>query len=328
MTGISELTRRLLCFSMLDGVGGSALQKIGSYQAFISETEQDVAQRVKAVEKALQTAGAFEKAQSLAAQQIERCQQDDVRILSRFDPDYPVLLASTRQDPALLYVRGSFHRTPERSVAIIGTRTPTPHGQEITARVTRIFVENGWSVVSGLALGCDRIAHRTALAHKGHTLAVLAHGLHTIAPSQNRRLAEEILEQGGALVSEYPMGRDALPRQFVKRDLIQAGLSQGVAMIQSGRAGGSLHASRAALEYDRLLIVPYPTQLDLENREPVIEANRILARGPADEQCELLGCKPAALRNRLVVRGRDDYPALLQRLDIRASFHMTPRVPE
>jgi DNA processing protein len=91
---------------------------------------------------------------------------------------------------------------------------------------------------------------------------VLAHGLQTVAPRQHQSLADDILAGGGALLSEFPFGRPPLPPQFVKRDRTQAGLAQGVVMIQSDVRGGSLHAARAALVYQRWLAVPYPTGKD------------------------------------------------------------------
>jgi DNA processing protein len=105
--------------------------------------------------------------------------------------------------------------------------------------LTRYWAEKGWSIVSGLALGCDAIAHRTAVEVRAHTVAVLAHGLHTIAPAQHRKLPEDILEAGGALESEFPFGKAPLPAQFAKRDRTQAGLAQAVLPIQSDLTGGS-----------------------------------------------------------------------------------------
>jgi DNA processing protein len=158
-----------------------------------------------------------------------------------------------------------------------------------------------------LALGCDAIAHSTALRAKGHTLAVLAHGLQTLVPTQHQSLADAILAGGGALLSEFPFGRPPIAQQFVKRDSTQAGLAQGVVMIQSDVRGGSLHASRAALDYQRWLAVPYPTDKDLEKAEPKIQANLLLAHGTPHQKADLLRCAPEALDHVMILRGRDDY---------------------
>jgi DNA processing protein len=182
----------------------------------------------------------------------------------------------------------------------------------ITRRITDFFCSQRWSVVSGLALGCDGIAHRAAIEAGGHTVAVLAHGLQTVSPSQHRKLAEEILSSGGALVSEYRFGQGAMPNQFVKRDRTQAGLSRGVVMIQSDLKGGSLHASRAALDYERWLAVPYPTAADQQANEPKIQANLMIANSGADiDRANLLKCHISRLSKVIVLRAREEYPQLV-----------------
>ena len=143
-------------------------------------------------------------------------------------------------------------------------------------------------------------------------MAVLAHGLQTIAPSKHRKLAEDILNAGGALVSQYPIGRDAIPQQFVQRDKTQAGLAQGVVMVQSDLQGGSLHASRASIEYGRWLAVPYPTEQDRGRDEPKIQANLMLSDGSDAERLDLLRRKDnSGLDRILVLRGKEDYARCL-----------------
>lgn len=311
MTEISSLTGRLLAFSMLGGVGPATLRKIASHPNFEIETIDDVAARLPPVKKAFGISGAWSTALIHAEEQAEAAGQIDARILSPLDPEYPSLLSSTKDDPFIIYVRGTLAPDPESSVAIIGTRHPTQHGEVIATRITKFFVENGWSIVSGLALGCDSVAHQAALEARGHTVAVLAHGLHTISPAQHKRLAEKILEQGGALVSEYPFGRDAIPQQFVKRDKTQAGLAQGVVMIQSDKNGGSMHASRAALEYGRWLAVPYPTEQDRNPGNPKIEANILLASGTIQDKLGLMRCREPDIERIIILRAKEDYPALI-----------------
>ena len=139
---------------------------------------------------------------------------------------------------------------------------------------------------------------------------MLAHGLHTIAPKSNERLAERILANGGALVSEFVFGEDPIPRNFATRDKTQAGMSRGVVMIQSDLIGGSLHASRASLGYGRILAVPTVTERDLANREPKAEANRVLTDGSDSEKLELLKCKSIDLKKLFPIRSKDDYASL------------------
>ncbi len=297
--------------SFLSGVGPATLRKASQVFGFEDKSVEQLAAEIPALKSAL-SAGGWEDTLVKAEEQLDLAERSGCIILSPMDQDYPKLLAATKDDPFLLWVRGALAPKSEKSVAIIGTREPTDHGKLIAKRMTRYFVEQGWSVVSGLALGCDGIAHQEAVDASGHTVAVLAHGLQTIAPSKHRKLAEDILNAGGALVSQYPIGRDAIPQQFVQRDKTQAGMAQGVVMIQSDLQGGSLHASRAAIDYGRWLAVPYPTQQDQARNEPKIQANLRLADGGDAERLDLLRRKDSSGLDRiLVLRSKEDYARCL-----------------
>ncbi len=330
MNLISAPTRVLLTLSALKGVGPAALRKVAAIPIFWECTLKEWAAAVPQIARAIdgQEETAWKIAQAWANEQEDAADKHRSRIVSAVDGDYPQLLAATKDDPFLLYVKGKLAPDPERSVAIIGTREPTPHGVLIAKRITQFFVEQRWSVVSGLALGCDSIAHQAALDAGGHTVAVMAHGLQMVAPSRHRKLAQDILDAGGALVSEYPFGRDAMGSQFVKRDRTQAGMAQGVVMVQSDLKGGSLHASRAALDYKRWLAVPYPTDKDRDSAEPKVQANLMIADGVDSQRADLLRCPLDALRLVEVVRSRDDYLKLIgQHSTADGSIALDPKVP-
>lgn len=311
MSEISPATGKLLALSMLRGIGPATLRRMAGMANFETATPESLSHEFSANSTILRDSQAWSLALDEAEQQTEKAQRHNARILSPLDPDYPKLLSATKDDPFLLFVRGTFAPEPTQSVAVIGTREPTHHGTIIAQRITQYLAEQGWSTVSGLAKGCDAIAHQAALDGSGHTVAVLAHGLHTVAPKTNLRLAEDILDKGGALVSEYRFGVEPRPEFFVKRDRIQAGLAQGVVMIQSDLKGGSLHASRAALDYGRWLAVPYPTDPDRLNREPKVQANMIIAEGSEQERAELLRCPATALARIFILRSRQDYAGML-----------------
>ncbi len=314
MHNISSKTLRILALSRLRGVGPVALKKASSFFAFERLSIGEIAAAIPAVAKATIDRGAWIEAQDGAANQAVQAEKIGARIISPADDEYPPLLSSTRDDPSLLFVKGCLTSRTKRAVAIIGTREPTEHGAIVATRMAAFFSEQGWSVVSGLALGCDAIAHQATIDAGGHTVAVLAHGLHMVAPARHRRLAEDILSKGGALVSEFPVGQNALPQQFVKRDRTQAGLAEGVVMVQSDLKGGSLHASRASLDYGRWLAIPYPTTRDFENMEPKIQANLVLTDGSDSEKTDLLRCNNEALANVIPIRNKGDYAVLLNQL--------------
>jgi DNA processing protein len=332
MNVISTPTRRLLALSRLAGVGPATLRKIAAVPDFEQLDIRELSSQMPALERATDDPSAWDAAQEDAAKQIQEAGKYEACILSAKDADYPRLLASTKDDPFLLYVRGNLAPNANGSVAIIGTREPTQHGQLIATRITQFFAENHWSVVSGLAIGCDAIAHQSALDAGCHTVAVLAHGLQMIAPVRHRKLAEDILSAGGALVSEYPFGREVQKQQYVKRDRTQAGMAQGVVMIQSDLTGGSLHASRAALDYGRWLAVPYPTPKDRERGESKIQANLVIAEGSDAQRSELLRCTTGALERIIVLGSKEDYLLMIEErgtelLDKDRAPHREKRTP-
>ena len=325
MNEISVKTKQLLTFSMLRGIGPATLRKVAGVPNFELLSNEELSYQVPIISKVLHDKGVWEKAVDDAERQIEEARRYTAHIFSPLDSEYPPLLAGTKDDPFLLFVRGRLARIPSQSVAIIGTRKPTAHGVLIARRTAQFFVESQWSVVSGLAIGCDETAHQAALDAGGHTVAVLAHGLHTIAPVRHRKLAEDIISSGGALVSEFRFGQEARPELFVKRDLTQAGMACGVVMIQSDMRGGSLHASRAALSYKRWLAVPYPTERDVSNKEPKIQANLMIAEGNGDDRKELLCCSQSELDRVMILRGKDDYPKMIEKLSTKEAAQNPPQ---
>lgn len=316
----SDDTRKLLICSKLKGIGPKALTEIAAVKNFSAISIRELGTLHKKLSSIiLHDDSILEEAERIADYDIKQSLKYDCRIISFLDREYPPLLQSCTDKPAILYVKGNWHINPDKSIAVIGTREPTKHGEIIAERISGYFIEQGWSIVSGLAIGCDTIAHRTAVDMNGHTIAVLSHGLHTIAPKQNASLAERILENGGALITEYPFGVEARPHQFVARDRIQAALSKAVVMVQSDIKGGSLHASRAAIDYGRILAIPYPTPADISAQETKIGANLLLSDGSADQKLELLKCSAKELDNLFIIKDKSDYSALIEKINDNSS---------
>jgi DNA processing protein len=304
---MTPLAWRLFEISHLRGVGPKTLRGLAARPSLASAGVEDLRWMDARLARALNEPGAFEQAQSLAQQQLEQADRQDAFILSSVDSDFPALLRKTSDAPMFLFVRGALASLGERSISVIGTREPSRHGVLTAERLTQYFAGRGWTIVSGLALGCDAAAHRAAISAGEKTVAVLAHGLQTVAPLQHAELAEEIVATAGALVTEYAYGVEPAPHQFVQRDRIRAGLSRGVVMIQSDLEGSSLHASRTALRYGRLLAVPRPTSADVDAASPKIKANLLLTDGSDDEKVEILQCGKAALSRIRILSSRDDY---------------------
>jgi DNA processing protein len=203
---------------------------------------------------------------SKAEETLQKSFTKNIKVLSFFEKDFPVSLKAIEDPPILLHLKGDYNLLNKLTgVAIIGTREPTIDGVKSGEYFGKLFGINGFNVVSGLAKGCDASAHRGCLKAKGFTTAILAHGLHTIYPKENKSLADEIIDAGGVLLSEYSLGTGALANYFVERDRLQAGLSTATIVIQTGIKGGTMHAVNATLNSRKILAaVKYKANLDFD----------------------------------------------------------------
>jgi DNA processing protein len=186
----------------------------------------------------------------LALAQDWRRGGSDRHVLALGDADYPAALMQAADPPLMLYVRGELARLAARSLAIVGTRHPSPQGTQNAHAFATHFSQQGWVVVSGLAQGIDGAAHEGALEGAAGTVAVLGTGLDLIYPRAHQVLAERIAAHG-ALVSEFPPGTPALPLHFPQRNRIIAGLTQGTLVVEAALKSGSLITARLALEAGR-----------------------------------------------------------------------------
>jgi DNA processing protein len=174
---------------------------------------------------------------------------------------YPPLLKEIPSAPAVLYVKGNASVLKNKSIGVVGSRKFTAYGQRVAENLSRDLVRSGLAIVSGLALGIDAIAHRAALSAEGVTLAVLGSGLDdaSIFPRENFNLARDILENGGALVSEYPPRTPSFKQNFPARNRIMAGLALGTLVVEAAFNSGSLITAGLALEFGReVFAVPGP----------------------------------------------------------------------
>lgn len=193
----------------------------------------------------------IEEAEEKAERIIERSARMGIKSVSRYDADFPKMLLSTVGEdgkpsvPVLLYYKGDLSVTERPALAIIGTREPDSYGMAAGHYYGEAFAGIGVNIVSGLALGCDTAGHRGALDVAGATTAILAHGLDSVYPQENTDLAQEIVEKGGLLLSEYPIGTWVNRYNLVARDRLQAGLADATLVIQTGVKGGTMHAVRA-----------------------------------------------------------------------------------
>lgn len=174
------------------------------------------------------------------------------RVLNLSDNSYPYLLKNIFDPPKRLNISGDlpdFNLHPP--IAVIGSRKPTEHGERMAFELAGSLANAGFTIVSGLAYGVDSIAHRGCLDKNGVTVAVLGSGLEHIYPPIHEKLADEIVQKGGAVISEYEAKELPLQHHFPERNRIISGLSLGVVVVEAAIASGTLITARSALEQGR-----------------------------------------------------------------------------
>ena len=170
---------------------------------------------------------------------------------------YPERLREIYDPPAVLWVRGEVKLLSRPAIAIVGTRHPTPYGSGVAEMLARDLAARRLLVLSGMARGIDSCAHKGALAARMPTLAVWGTGIDVVYPKENKKLAEEILAGGGAIVSEMPLGTFPAPQNFPRRNRILSGLSVAVLVVEAGENSGTRVTARCAAEQNRdLYAVP------------------------------------------------------------------------
>lgn len=184
-------------------------------------------------------------------QEWAKLEKLNIKTVSFFEKNYPKLLKETASPPILLYLKGNADLLKEKSIGVVGTRTPSSYGRTAIDMIVPQLAEAGLTIVSGLAQGVDALTHLATLKCGGKTIGVLGCGLDQVYPLMNESLAREMLNKNNLIVSEYPVGTPALKQNFPARNRIIAGLSLGTLVIESKEDGGALITAKQALEANR-----------------------------------------------------------------------------
>ena len=273
--------RLILALLGLKGVGPVTARALASRVESIPEDLADLAGFLNELDRkprGFTRVAEVELARSFddAARTIQSCAAQGIGIAVEQSSPLWALVWSIPKPPAVLYFKGDLASAQQPGVAVVGTREPTDWGYASGERIAKRCCERGFTVVSGLAVGCDTSAHEGALSANGRTIAVLAHGLDSVYPAVNRRLADRILDSGGLLVSEYPPGTDLRANQLVERDRLQAGLSRAVIVVETDIKGGTMHTVGFAQAQSRkLAALAHPDRL---LHEPKVQGNQELIR--------------------------------------------------
>lgn len=259
----AELIITLQC---LKGVGAATIRKIAAALPTSEISFEDLCSKWSPIKnKKLGSIDIRElhDAHEKALRIIDKSESNGIGMLSFYDKKYPEILKSCvteegKEDPPiLLYYRGDLSILKKPAIAIIGTREPSQDGITAGLHFSEYFAKKGFNIVSGLAIGCDTVGHQGALNVKGVTTAFLANGLdwESIYPQQNLSLAKDIVDNGGLLFSEYPVGQQCGRYSLVARDRLQAGLSLATIAIQTGIQGGTMHAVNATIQAKKPLFM-------------------------------------------------------------------------
>ncbi len=191
------------------------------------------------------------RARAAAIEEASRTAEQRARYLTPEDEAYPSRLLEIYDPPAVLWVRGDARLLNRAGIAVVGTRQPTPYGSGMAEMLSRDLARRGMVVMSGMARGVDTCAHKGALEAGGATVAVWGTGIDVIYPKENKKLAEQIVAQGGVIVSEFPLGTFPAPQNFPIRNRTLSGMSIGVLVVEGGEYSGTRITARCALEQGR-----------------------------------------------------------------------------
>jgi DNA processing protein len=191
------------------------------------------------------------RARAGAIEELKRTEEAGAGIVTPEDESYPHRLLEIYDPPSVLWVRGDAALLNRAGIAVVGTRHPTPYGAGMAEMLSRDLARRGLVIFSGMARGVDTAAHKGALDVNGKTVAVWGTGIDVIYPKENKQLAERIVAQGGAIVSEYPLGTFPAPQNFPIRNRILSGMSVGVLVVEAAEYSGTRITARCALEQSR-----------------------------------------------------------------------------
>ena len=191
------------------------------------------------------------KARATAEQEWARAVEQGVQLVTFGCAEYPERLKEIYDPPPVLWVRGDAGLLAKPSIAIVGTRHPSPYGTGMAEMLARDLAARGMLIVSGMARGIDSAAHKGALAARRPTLAIWGTGADVIYPKENKKLAEDILATGGSIVSELPLGTFPAPQNFPRRNRILSGVSVGVLVVEASENSGTRVTARCAADQGR-----------------------------------------------------------------------------
>ncbi len=243
-----------IALSMINGIGNINAKKLvaytGSPEAVFKEKKQTLGKIPGIADKTVKEI-INPKVIKKAEKELQFIKKHNIQTYFYTDKDYPNRLKHYDDSPIILYYKGNASFNQEKIISIVGTRNATSEGLERCKKlIEESSIEHKILIISGLAYGIDIQAHKSSLQNNQKTIAVLGHGLNTIYPSVHKKIASEIIKNGG-LLSEFPSNSKLEPSNFVRRNRIIAGMSDATIVIESAIKGGSLITAKIANDYNK-----------------------------------------------------------------------------
>ena len=243
-----------IALNMIDGVGPVRLRALrdqfGTPEAILAAQKSEL-MRVEGVgEEVARNVAGWREQIDLDAELL-RIEKGNVRVVPCDDSEYPKNLREIYDPPLVLYVKGTLKEGDALAIGVVGSRRTTLYGQDMARKLAFQLARLGVTVVSGLARGIDTAAHNGALQAKGRTVAVIGCGIDVVYPAENKKLADEIVEKGGAVVTEFPFGVKPDKQNFPMRNRIISGWSMGVVVVEANLKSGALITAAQAAEQGR-----------------------------------------------------------------------------
>ena len=199
---------------------------------------------------------------------------EEIHVITVFDENYPEKLkVMENKRPLILYVKGNVDALTKPNISVIGTRKPSELSKSFEKELVENIAKTNRVVVRGLALGCDKIAHQITVDEGKVTIAVLPSGVNVIKPASNKKLAQDILETGGCLVSEYDPDAKVFRGTYIERDALVAAFCDATFVVECGVKSGTMHTVNAAIDYNRQIYCYSPDETSFDGNEYILKNN-------------------------------------------------------
>lgn len=246
----------IITLTLIKGLGRKTINKIirqGVLNGLETSETIDYLNNINLKIKGLITKDELKYANDIAKRIIDICAREDIKISTLLDKDFTQKLKNIDDNPVIIYSKGDYNNLNDKGVAIIGSRNPSLHGVNVSYKISSILSQKNYTIVSGLANGCDTFAHLGALDTYGNTIAVMPCGLDMVYPNNNRDLFKRIINNNGCVISEHPPGQTVSKYRLIERDRLQSALSEGIIVIETTENGGSLHTVNYAFDQNKIV---------------------------------------------------------------------------